>query len=660
MRRPLLQKTSPRTLALPGFVVSGPSKMRGLRCSGVSFERVQMVGGWPGSNRWCEGWRSECAEGFGGFGGGSVICLDGEWDAMGGHLNAFKWRWTVSRGQSAKLALVSLKGWGAAAASGRIALAYRVDLPYPRWHRISSHRRATTRGSVGSVIPKAPWRWEGLPTRSVFLPGAPPRINSWVTPNRGCGRVISMGLLMLIEPCAGTGGGQGAAFEHWRRRGPIRVPDCSALPSDEEDRSNDTRGACQWSRPQSRMSTRAAILSVPTSTGGDRSFDGVAWRSFVSLGAACLPGGSARALPQPFSVHDRWTSFFAGQQHEPVLGDREWDRRIRGQGELRAGPVRRGSTIPLGISLAATSSQTDELRGLGRMGSRDHPPLDCHPLGKLPGRIGLEALAQTPDRDQGLAHCGLCRVVPRDYRPLDYHPFGRLTDWFGLETRAHAPDRDQGSAYCERPVARSPGSISVARHLCERGSVTPTGGTDRRGMPCGEDRPNNWAIAPVRRGAQGISQEFQESVSQRRRASGSDSHKRRRSQVLSAAQARANVDDGWCRIEHTEQRLNAGGHVCVSPGGSARSRIGASSVWPAAAPIESTGAFRRAGCASGLGIGEAPAVVGARENAFRGRSFERVQMRRLVDLISSAGAIRASAGVGSHLYMGGTPMQHLK
>jgi hypothetical protein len=42
MRRPSHQKTSPRTLALPGFVVSGLSKMRGLMGSAVSFERVQM------------------------------------------------------------------------------------------------------------------------------------------------------------------------------------------------------------------------------------------------------------------------------------------------------------------------------------------------------------------------------------------------------------------------------------------------------------------------------------------------------------------------------------------------------------------------------------------------------------------------------------------
>ena len=42
MRRPPHQKTSPRTLALPGFVVSGISKMRGLMGSVVSFERVQM------------------------------------------------------------------------------------------------------------------------------------------------------------------------------------------------------------------------------------------------------------------------------------------------------------------------------------------------------------------------------------------------------------------------------------------------------------------------------------------------------------------------------------------------------------------------------------------------------------------------------------------
>jgi hypothetical protein len=48
MRRPSYQKTSPRTLALPGFVVSGISKMRGLMGSAVSFERVQM-GPYPGS-----------------------------------------------------------------------------------------------------------------------------------------------------------------------------------------------------------------------------------------------------------------------------------------------------------------------------------------------------------------------------------------------------------------------------------------------------------------------------------------------------------------------------------------------------------------------------------------------------------------------------------
>src|SRR5690242_1330546 len=42
MRRPPNQKTSPRTLALPGFVVSGLSKMQGLMGSVVSFERVQM------------------------------------------------------------------------------------------------------------------------------------------------------------------------------------------------------------------------------------------------------------------------------------------------------------------------------------------------------------------------------------------------------------------------------------------------------------------------------------------------------------------------------------------------------------------------------------------------------------------------------------------
>lgn len=42
MRRPPYQKTSPRTLALPGFVVSGVSKMRGLMDSAISFERVQM------------------------------------------------------------------------------------------------------------------------------------------------------------------------------------------------------------------------------------------------------------------------------------------------------------------------------------------------------------------------------------------------------------------------------------------------------------------------------------------------------------------------------------------------------------------------------------------------------------------------------------------
>jgi hypothetical protein len=42
MRCPPYQKTSPRTLALPGFVVSGVSKMRGSMGSVVSFERVQM------------------------------------------------------------------------------------------------------------------------------------------------------------------------------------------------------------------------------------------------------------------------------------------------------------------------------------------------------------------------------------------------------------------------------------------------------------------------------------------------------------------------------------------------------------------------------------------------------------------------------------------
>ena len=42
MRRPAYQKTSPRTLALPGFVVSGISKMPGSMGSAVSFERVQM------------------------------------------------------------------------------------------------------------------------------------------------------------------------------------------------------------------------------------------------------------------------------------------------------------------------------------------------------------------------------------------------------------------------------------------------------------------------------------------------------------------------------------------------------------------------------------------------------------------------------------------
>jgi len=42
MRCPRHQKTSPQTLALPGFVVSGLSKMRGLMGSIVSFERVQM------------------------------------------------------------------------------------------------------------------------------------------------------------------------------------------------------------------------------------------------------------------------------------------------------------------------------------------------------------------------------------------------------------------------------------------------------------------------------------------------------------------------------------------------------------------------------------------------------------------------------------------
>lgn len=46
MRRPPHQKTSPRTLALPGFVVSGMSKMRGLMDSVVSFERVQMSPYW--------------------------------------------------------------------------------------------------------------------------------------------------------------------------------------------------------------------------------------------------------------------------------------------------------------------------------------------------------------------------------------------------------------------------------------------------------------------------------------------------------------------------------------------------------------------------------------------------------------------------------------
>ena len=49
MRRPSYQKTSPRTLALPGFVVSGISKMRGLMGSAVSFENAFKWDLMPGS-----------------------------------------------------------------------------------------------------------------------------------------------------------------------------------------------------------------------------------------------------------------------------------------------------------------------------------------------------------------------------------------------------------------------------------------------------------------------------------------------------------------------------------------------------------------------------------------------------------------------------------
>ena len=106
MRRPPNQKTSPRTLALPGFVVSGLSKMQGLRGSVISFERVQM-GPYPRSPLWVlqTGSFEVSQSNVEGVRFGRSFSRIENWersparqlpcdlDSLGGlHLNAFKWQ----------------------------------------------------------------------------------------------------------------------------------------------------------------------------------------------------------------------------------------------------------------------------------------------------------------------------------------------------------------------------------------------------------------------------------------------------------------------------------------------------------------------------------------------------------------------------------------
>jgi hypothetical protein len=96
MRRPPHQKTSPRTLALPGFVVSGLSKMPGLMGSAVSFERVQMEPYWRSPLLDLPSGSFEASRSNGGTAQRSRSCtrlLDLQpAPTHAPHLNAFKWR----------------------------------------------------------------------------------------------------------------------------------------------------------------------------------------------------------------------------------------------------------------------------------------------------------------------------------------------------------------------------------------------------------------------------------------------------------------------------------------------------------------------------------------------------------------------------------------
>jgi hypothetical protein len=72
------------------------------------------------------------------------------------------------------------------------------------------------------------------------------------------------------------------------------------------------------------------------------------------------------------------------------------------------------------------------------------------------------------------------------------------------------------------------------------------------------------------------------------------------------------------------------------------------------------GTFERAGSVSSLGIGTTPLLFVQRSWEFWDGSFERVQMKRGAQLIRPTGAIWATVGARSHLYMGGTPMHRSK